>query len=399
MIQISQLVLLWLILIFFFSSTQQVAADEGVVSANEPTTSDGLFQKIRDGFTARVNILGFGIIQEPVNSLLNPNNINGIPQYVTEVDLRPDFYLNLDRLELALKPRLDLNWQKWNSGPKRGSQGDADPFIQEGIARYRIIDPLIISYGLENLQWGPSYLLSPSSPFNQDNGKNNPMLEVPALGYGRILWLPTDQWTLSFIANTFRGNETLIRDFQRGYAVKVDYSGGGKYLTFIPSYREDGRFRFGFYAGWTVSDALLLHAEGSFSKTEILVGGSYTLELGPTIVAEYFRNQGGCTRMPFDLCFPPFSTVGTVEPALTLFRRNYLLLQYNHTRIRDTADVIVRWIHDLDDNSNRIVNILQYDIGKHTQLFAVADIFPAPNKTEFGSFLDYSVMLGVRFAF
>jgi hypothetical protein len=164
----------------------------------------------------------------------------------------------------------------------------------------------------------------------------------------------------------------------------------------VTSYREDGRFKFGFYGGWTVSDALLLYTEGSFSKTEILAGGSYTLDLGPTLAAEYFRNQAGCALKPFHLCF---SSVGTIEPSAPLFRKNYFLLQYSHARIRDVADIIVRWIQDLDDHSNRIVNILQYDLAKHTQFFAVADIFPAPKKTELGSVLDYSIMIGVRFTF
>jgi hypothetical protein len=226
------------------------------------------------------------------------------------------------------------------------------------------------------------------------------MIEVRSLDYGRILWLPTDQWTVSLIANTSRGRQTLIRDFERGYAIKLDYSSGGKYGSFIPSYREDGESRLGFFGGWSVSDALLLHTEGSFSdrvdETDVLLGGSYTFRFGPTLVAEYFRNQNGCTREPFNRCFPPF---GTAEPTDILFRRNYLLLQYNHTRIRDTANVIVRWIHDLDDHSSRIVNLLEYDVGERTRLFAIGNVFPAPKKTEFGSLLDYSVMLGVRFAF
>jgi hypothetical protein len=113
-----------------------------------------------------------------------------------------------------------MRWEKWDGGGKSGSQGDAEIFIQEGFARYRMIDPLIVSYGRENLQWGPAYLISPSNPFNQDNGRNNPMLEVPALDYGRILWLPTDRWTISFIANTTRGRQTRIRDFvSRGRAI------------------------------------------------------------------------------------------------------------------------------------------------------------------------------------
>ena len=389
-----------LLLVVTMSFSRHGAAGEPVVSTTEPTPPEGLLEELRNGFTARIEILGFGLIQKPVDSPLNPNNIGEIPRYQTELDLRPDFNLTFRRLELGLKPRFELKWRKWDNGPQKGSEGDEDLYVHEGFARYRLIDPLILSYGRENLQWGPSYLLSPSNPFNRDNGRNNPKLEVPALDYGRVIWLPTDQWTLSFIANTTRGRQRLIRDFERGYAIKVDYSAGGKYLTFIPSYREDGEFKFGFFGGWTVSDAFLLHAEGSFSdhigETDILVGGSYTFKLGPTIVAEYFRNQNGCNRKPFHLCFPPF---GTAEPTDIVFRSNYLLLQYNHTRIRDTVNIVVRWIHNIDDHSNRIVNILEYELGERTRLFAIGNVFPAPKKTEFGSFLDYSVMLGVSFVF
>ena len=386
------------VLSMFFSRLG--AAGEAVVIDPTPTSAGDLLDELRAGFSARTDILTYGILQKPVDSPLNQNNLLGFPRYQTELDLRPDFNLTFRRLELGLKPRLELKWQKWDQGPKRGSKGDENTYVQEGFARYRVVDPLILSYGRENLQWGPSYLLSSSNPFNRDNGRNNPMIEVRSLDYGRILWLPTDQWTVSLIANTSRGRQTLIRDFERGYAIKLDYSSGGKYGSFIPSYREDGESRLGFFGGWSVSDALLLHTEGSFSdrvdETDVLLGGSYTFRFGPTLVAEYFRNQNGCTREPFNRCFPPF---GTAEPTDILFRRNYLLLQYNHTRIKDTANVIVRWIHDLDDHSSRIVNLLEYDVGERTRLFAIGNVFPAPKKTEFGSLLDYSVMLGVRFAF
>jgi hypothetical protein len=109
-----------------------------------------------------------------------------------------------------------------------------------------------------------------------------------------------------------------------------------------------------------------------------------------------FAIKKGCDREPFNLCFPPF---GTAEPADILFRKNYLLLQYTHTRIKDTMDVVIRWIRSFDDQSNRIVSILQYDVGKSARLFAVANAFPARKNTEFGSLLNYSVMLGVSFIF
>jgi hypothetical protein len=99
------------------------------------------------------------------NSLLNPNNIQGIPRYQTELDFRPNFYLNFRQLEMGLKPRLEVKWQKWDEGPKKGSKGNVDTYIQEGFARYRPVDSLIFSYGRENLQWGALISIFAVQPF------------------------------------------------------------------------------------------------------------------------------------------------------------------------------------------------------------------------------------------
>lgn len=173
-------------------------------------------------------------------------------------------------------------------------------------------------------------MVSPSNPFNRDNGQNNPRLEVPGLDYGRVVWLPGNAWTLSFIANIDRGRQEMLRDFRKTYAMKLDFTGENTYVSLIPSYREDEKPRVGFVGGWTVSDALLLYAEGRLSdvidEAAFLVGGSYTLERGPTIVAELFRDGSGCTLKPISLCL--LAGVGTADAADILLRRHYLLLQY-----------------------------------------------------------------------
>lgn len=92
-------------------------------------------------------------------------------------------------------------------------------------------------------------------------------------------------------------------------------------FNLILSYREKDRAKLGFFAGWTASDAFLLYGEGSISRgtnvlypTEannpfgasmeaaddktsspegvFLVGGSYTLEMGPTLTMEYLYWNG-----------------------------------------------------------------------------------------------------------
>ena len=226
------------------------------------------------------------------------------------------------------------------------------------------------------------------------------MLEVPGLGYGRAVWIPHQSWTVSVIANTDKGRDNLIRDFKTTYAVKLDYTAEKKYFSLIPSYREDGKTSLGFFGGWTVSDALLLHIEGSVpdrtADTAILVGGAYTLERGPTIGGEFFHDGSGCTLRSTALCVA--RGFGTGQPSDILIRQNYILLQYGHARIRDTTlNLILRWIRDLNDDSDSMISILEYGLSDRTQLFVIGGVNHGNKDAEFGSLITYSLMAGVRF--
>jgi len=386
-------------------STAVAAQESPRETRAEPTSLEKLRDEVSKGFSSRIALLGFGNAAQPVDSDLNPNNNLQIPRYQLELDLRPDLSLNFRQLELSVKPRFELRWRKWEDGiPQGDSTTDVPVFVQEWLARYRLTNQLFVSYGRENLQWGPSYLLSPSNPFNRDNGQNNPRLEVPGLDYGRVVWIPSSHWTASFIANTDRGRQDLIQDFNKTYAIKLDYTVEKKYFSLIPSSQEGGKSRIGFFGGWTVSDALLLHIEGSIppdeiGDTAILVGGAYTLELGPTIAVEFYHDGEGCRQEDIALCFRPVF-LNTKPPADTLIRQNYLLVQYAHSRVWDTTfNFTLRWIRDLDDDSDRIIGIFEYDLSDHTQLFVIGNFGSGTKNTEFGGLLHYSVMAGVRYTF
>jgi len=374
-----------------------LAHAEGAES--EPTLLERLRDEARQGFSSRIDLLGFAIAQSPVGSGVNPNNILHIPRLQAEVDVRPDLRLSFRQLELSAKPRLEWRWRRWADGVRQGdSEADAEVFVQEWLARYRLSDGLFASYGRENLQWGPSALVSPSNPFNRDNGQNNPRLEVPGLDYGRVVWLPGNAWTLSFIANIDRGRQEMLRDFRKTYAMKLDFTGENTYVSLIPSYREDEKPRVGVLGGWTVSDGLLVYTEGRLSdaidEAAFLVGGSYTLERGPTVVAELFRDGSGCALKPIALCLVP--GVGNADAADILLRRHYLLLQYMQRGIGHSLNLIFRWIRNLDDDSNRMIGILEYEPGDRTQLFVIGSLDRGKKDAEFGSLIHYSLMAGVR---
>lgn len=369
--------------------------------------------EIEQGFYSRINVLAYGIFQDPKdNSPSNPNNFLGIPTYQAVINPRVDLNLDFRRLELGVKPRFLYRWQRVDEGVLKGDEDNsAEFFVNEWIARYRLTNELFMSYGRENLQWGASKLLSSSNPFIQENGQNNPELEIPGLDYGRAVWIPNSTWSVSFIANTDEGRLGELKgfalnpgeltgreaeDFKRTYALKFDWTGYGKYFSVIPAYQEGSGYRVGFFGGWNVTDALLLYAEGAggdYDDLELQGGVSYTFEAGRTVDLEYLHNENGCLLEPIEQCF----LQGEVEPREPLFRRDYLFAQYTDIDIWNDLDVNLRLIHSLNDQSNRLIGVFDYAVGQHVQLFLIANGFMGSRDSEFGTLLTYSLFVGAEY--
>ena len=412
-------------------------------------------------FSYDLRILSFGVVQQPTDSTQNPsNNFLQLQRYIGDGELRPDLRLSLDNLDLSAKPRARLDYNAWEDGSRRGdSEWEHDFFVNEWLARVKVRENLFVSYGRENLQWGPSYLFSPSNPFFQDNGRRNTYLEVPGMDFGRLVWIPGAAWSLSFIANTDPGlnkttgpgaflSATPPPPFERTYTIKADYTGREAYASLILSRREDAENVLGFFGGWTVTDAILLYAEGALTQgsiglypveerfspfgasmetTEkhastldptILLGASYTFESKGILTLEYayygpgyntedaetyaaLRRRGA---QSFSLGGPlaglGMETLGqTAQTDLRFLRRNYAMLQYTQTNIRNNIDLTFRWAQNLDDGSGQLTTLLSYSLGKHVELFCVGTFAAGGKNTEFGSFLDYQVMVGLEYTF
>jgi hypothetical protein len=316
-------------------------------------------KKLKGSFSGDVRILTYGVAQDPAKSTQNPNNIAGIPRYIGNLEIRPDLRFNTQYLDAAFKPRARLDYQAWKDGQREGEdEWNDDWYVNEWLVRLKALDRIFLSYGRENLQWGPSFLYSPSNPFFFDNGRSNPYVEVPGMDFGRLVFVPHMLWTTSFIVNTDKGRNMLLGTdpFEKTYAVKADYSGNQNYASLILSQR-DSKNTLGYFGGWTVSDALLLYSEGSMRKGSdalypnlrrttlvhsfletifqtsdlslildryaelrkavmektreddsdiypvLLVGGSYTFETIGTLSLEYMYNSPGYTKDEADLYY------------------------------------------------------------------------------------------------
>ena len=419
------------------------------------TTWELLRAGIPDELEYGLTTLTYGSYQEIADSIANPrNSFLLLPSYTFNTEVRPDFSYVRQRLELSLKPRLMLHWRNWQVDPNNGSPGyersewSEDTYINEGLARVGLTDNLFISYGRENLQWGPSYLLSPSNPFFRDNGRRNPIQEVPGMDFARLVWLPAESWTISLIANTDRGRQPQGLDpFAQSFALKADWNGPSSYASGVLSHRDTDRSRIGLFGGWTATDAMLVYAESDMARGTaalypqqvnnplggrmvaqeqdsnvwggtLLLGSAYTLAAGPTLTAEVVYHSPGYSagqaktyyqlrRQAATMIDDPGAAGGlaqmtlgqTLDPGLRLLRRHYLMLQVVQNEIGDVLNLTGRWTQNFDDGSGQFIGIAEYYAGDHLKLFAWGTVNSGDGDTEFGALFNYQAMLGMEYVF
>lgn len=373
--------------------------------------------------------------QRPSLGGLNPENrLLELPREQSEAELRLDAALDLGWLALSAKPRARWIRTSWRDGDRSGdAETDTDLLLQEGLAQLRLQDALFLSYGRENLQWGPGQLVNPSNPFFADNGRENPVREIPGLDFARAVWLPDANWTVSWITNAGPGEgERQGEPWRPSHALKVEYVGhegsGGVLGHGGPGQRSSLRG----FGQRTLSDALLVYSEGSVSKGSdarypdgpglaatrqsdarlypfALAGTSYTLEWGPTLSCEYVFNGEGYgdndAERFFDLAqrLGQLASLGLLPPGqaevgtrLRLLRRNYLFAQYLQTELWDRLTVVFRWAQNLDDQSALPTAYAEWNLGDRWRLFGFGVWGTGGNRDEFGSVVRAAGLLGLE---
>ncbi|MGD9975271.1 MAG: hypothetical protein AB7S77_19580 [Desulfatirhabdiaceae bacterium] len=446
---------------------------------------------IADHVNILLKVVGTSGRIKPADSTLNPGNqFLMIPEYLVSAEFRPDLSFELDSFYLGVKPRATILWKQWDEmGLDTQDESSSDIFINEWLLRYTLKGDFIFSYGRENLQWGPSFLLSPSNPFFKNNGQSNPKKEIAGMDFARTVWVIDPSWTISAIANTDRGEQGETIDsisspipelhfprypglyrwagidpddisnrvtenlgfpveFNRSYAVKADFSTFQQYFSLIGSYKEKDRSRLGFFGGMTVSDAMIVYLEGSFSQgtdalypvksplspfgsilmqTEddstaleslLLVGGSYTLDSGQTFVMEGVFNSAGYDNEEADLYYllrqkasdaygldTPIGNLSrlalyqALDTRLRLLRKGYVMLQYQQAQIFNQINLIFRYTLNLDDYSSQLIPIVEYDLSHNIQLFLIGQHNFGCHNSEFRALADYGFTVGFEYTY
>ena len=376
-------------------------------------------------------------------SWFNPGNrLANIPEADGTVEFRPDMRLTLGPVTLIAKPLLAVGTSLEIDVPAARNT-PVDAYMQEWAIRTKLGQALTLSYGREVLQWGPSMSISPSNPFFVDNGRANPIKEIGGRDFFRAVYSPTSRYSVSYIANIGLGRgEPGIGPFRSTQALKFDYTPKTFNFSVNASYTANSRPAFGGYFQATVSDALLVYAEGAFQTgaaalypfrvekdgswrmspapdngyhaTSVL-GSAYTLRNGSTLTVEYISNGLGYSdsqaRGYFQMAQAASSALAAggpsaangasllgaaLNPGLPLLRRNYLFFQFLRVNFHNRADFMTRYTMNLDDGSGTLAGYGTVNCTNRLQLFAVGMVNNGGNGTESGRILRDQLSVGIR---
>lgn len=405
---------------------------------------------IKRGFSSNLRALVFLNAHYPGHSTQNPKNtFLKLYKYSGELHLRPDFILETPLLSGVFKPRL-ISYHRWGERdlPTHESATHYRVFVNEWIAQLKPHPSFIVSFGKEKLLWGPSMLSGPSNILFKDTEKTNPFSEVEGKYLAKAVYMPSSSVTVSLMQKIQEEEDKQGNRPKQLNALKIDLMGSDYSLSLIGYQRKGERFRFGGYGQWTASDALVLYYDGIVSRgtdslfpaedqahplggefirkydnagrlfTTVTAGGSYTFLSGTTFSMEFFYNGAGYNAEEAAQYYRlrknaagNYSAGGTLSSisgktlaeALNagspFLRQHYVMAQFQKREIRNVMDVMLRYIHNLQENSGQTLTILEWKVTDRLQFFNINTIGTGRRDTEFRSIVSKSFMVGLELHF
>ncbi len=203
----------------------------------------------------------------------NPDNrVLRIPSTIAAVELRPSLRWDLGAASLVLRPRF-VGAGAWTAnGADLGAGGTlASTYAAELVELYgvwNVSERLTLAYGLQNFQWGPAEIMSPSNRLFHQTGYDTTPLTI---WYGQHLFRANvslgKSWSAVFLLEpraaadgpSFNAGD----DFTPKGQVKLEYAtiSGAAYVGVTAGDGEAARAWFGEYGMWQITDAVSVYAD------------------------------------------------------------------------------------------------------------------------------------------
>jgi hypothetical protein len=206
----------------------------------------------------------------PRDTGVNPGNaVLRLPQVAAQTELRPD--LRLERgadLTLVARPRLLLEGSKARAaGAWQEEARDATATWLELFGSWRVDDRLAVAYGLQNFQWGPAELLSPSNRIFHETGfTRDPLYAVRGKHLVRVNLSSGQSLSAVLLAEVRdNGEDPFVAGapFDPKGEAKLEWSApsGRGYLGLTGGAGKVSRGFFGEYGALQLTDGLSLYAD------------------------------------------------------------------------------------------------------------------------------------------
>jgi hypothetical protein len=356
------------------------------------------------------------------DSLLNPyNRIAQLPQRTDVAELRLNFKAENETVRLTART-INSTREMRNAF---GTQSRNEGYASQWQVRVRAAESWNVAAGRDVLNWGAGQFRSPSSPFYFDNGRTDPMRELVGMDVMKLSWTPDMQ-----------SSTTLARIVRSGYGAAEPDAWRDSWLAKFDQ-RESalsyglvavkaphlGAF-YGAHGQYTMSDEVMLYGEFGSSVLPVvlqspadaaqpyvvqspsprgnasLVGASYTLENGQSLMTEYLHDGHGYTREEESAYFQRATTTYGLPLGLMprLLGRDYFHAVWQANMMSETGYWRLMYTRNLTDNGNELAAYGETTATTHISIYALI-VQPVGNaRQETSALFRRSITAGVKIA-
>ena len=356
----------------------------------------------------------------PRDSEVNPRNlVLEIPQISAQTEVRPDLHIEGHDILFVARPRILLE------GSAASVDGSWQPFKRDAsliwldlFGSWRVTDWLTVAYGLQNFQWGPAELLSPSNRIFHETGfARDPLYFVRGKNLLRVNLLRGKSLSAVLLAELLDNGEPAFvagTKFDPKAALKLEWvaESGRAYLGLTGGGGKVARGYFGEYGSVEIVDGLSLYADAvhqagsdawvpekrgdgtvAFAQPHrlaglqtLLVGGvRYTFTDGSDIRVEYVFDQAGWDRNQLTLAnraaaaFPPpvdqaAAVADWQRPGFEIIGRHLVYLSMSFVELPPwkRTRLQVRAMEAIEDASMGFFGTVSYDAAEWAVIFLSA---------------------------
>lgn len=381
-------------------------------------------------------------------SSVNSNNtILEIPDQEQSLELRPDLQWSFfDGHSLTVRTRHFAQFQQIDfSGAqsfeeKTESKSDISDFYFDSSWS----ETLSTSVGLQNYQWGPAELFSPTNPFYHfNNNQRSFFYKEKGQALVRVNWNPKSEsrpWSLVLLYQTASNNEPhwmAEKKFSPKSVLKIErqFENPSNSVAGVFGTLDDNVFFLGENLNWAPSESWSLYADVQYKmkKTNYApqangIGGFDMVELtqkkNKTAVfaivgvrwegrvdlrQEFIQNDAGYSAKKWDQALQAATTLSPliVQNASRFSRPGleFRTQQYSYTSIRipDLGDarevsVALRHLTSLTQNSSATQLNWEFNANDSTVLSAEVVLFSGARNTEFTLLSEGQAALGLKYS-